>query len=126
VKLHSCPLQPITIKVQIIMGQSVFLSLSRCDPLFRSMSLCRSSFGWYLRHCFCVSSFEGIFFLQDLRRRSMPPTLLISFIVEVDLLLEFDLGTIGRGVMSHPVLKRQTECEPCTCQDQLFTYTAVT
>jgi hypothetical protein len=21
---------------------------------------------------------------------------------------------------------RQTECEPCTCQDQLFTYTAVT
>jgi hypothetical protein len=29
-------------------------------------------------------------------------------------------------LMSHPVLKRQTECEPCTCQDQLFTYTAVT
>jgi hypothetical protein len=28
---------------QIIMGQSVFLSLSRCDPSFRSMSLCRSS-----------------------------------------------------------------------------------
>jgi hypothetical protein len=28
--------------------------------------------------------------------------------------------------LSHPVLKRQTECEPCTCQDQLFTYTAVT
>jgi hypothetical protein len=30
------------------------------------------------------------------------------------------------SVLSHPVLKRQTECEPCTCQDQLFTYTAVT
>jgi hypothetical protein len=30
------------------------------------------------------------------------------------------------GSVSHPVLKRQTECEPCTCQDQLFTYTAVT
>jgi hypothetical protein len=25
-----------------------------------------------------------------------------------------------------PGFKRQTECEPCTCQDQLFTYTAVT
>jgi hypothetical protein len=31
-----------------------------------------------------------------------------------------------RNMLSHPVLKRQTECEPCTCQDQLFTYTAVT
>jgi hypothetical protein len=28
--------------------------------------------------------------------------------------------------VSHPVFRRQTECEPCTCQDQLFTYTAVT
>jgi seryl-tRNA synthetase len=25
-----------------------------------------------------------------------------------------------------PDFRRQTECEPCTCQDQLFTYTAVT
>jgi hypothetical protein len=25
-----------------------------------------------------------------------------------------------------PGFRRQTECEPCTCQDQLFTYTAVT
>jgi hypothetical protein len=25
-----------------------------------------------------------------------------------------------------PGSRRQTECEPCTCQDQLFTYTAVT
>jgi transposase InsO family protein len=25
-----------------------------------------------------------------------------------------------------PGFKRQTECEPCTCQDQLFAYTAVT
>jgi hypothetical protein len=24
-----------------------------------------------------------------------------------------------------PGFRRQTECEPCTCQDQLFTYTAV-
>ena len=30
------------------------------------------------------------------------------------------------GTLSHPVFRRQTECEPCTCQDQLFTYTAVT
>jgi hypothetical protein len=25
-----------------------------------------------------------------------------------------------------PGFRRQNECEPCTCQDQLFTYTAVT
>jgi hypothetical protein len=25
-----------------------------------------------------------------------------------------------------PGFRRQTECEPCTCQDQLFTYTTVT
>jgi hypothetical protein len=25
-----------------------------------------------------------------------------------------------------PGYRRQTECEPCTCQDQLFMYTAVT
>ena len=25
-----------------------------------------------------------------------------------------------------PGFRRQTECEPCTCQDQLFTYTSVT
>jgi hypothetical protein len=25
-----------------------------------------------------------------------------------------------------PGFRRQTECAPCTCQDQLFTYTAVT
>jgi hypothetical protein len=25
-----------------------------------------------------------------------------------------------------PGFRRQTECEPCTCQDQLFTYTAAT
>jgi hypothetical protein len=25
-----------------------------------------------------------------------------------------------------PGFRRQTECEPCTCQDQQFTYTSVT
>jgi hypothetical protein len=25
-----------------------------------------------------------------------------------------------------PGFRRQTECEPCTCQDQQFTYTVVT
>jgi hypothetical protein len=38
-------------------------------------------------------------------------------------------GRAGPGQstrVSHPVFRRQTECEPCTCQDQLFTYTAVT
>jgi hypothetical protein len=31
-----------------------------------------------------------------------------------------------RAVSVTPGFRRQTECEPCTCQDQLFTYTAVT
>ena len=47
-----------------------------------------------------------------------------------DLVEEF----IGYGVwpLAHgwvlvtPVFRRQTECEPCTCQDQQFTYTTVT
>jgi hypothetical protein len=34
------------------------------------------------------------------------------------------LQTAHEGVT--PGFRRQTECEPCTCQDQLFTYTAVT
>jgi hypothetical protein len=34
------------------------------------------------------------------------------------------LSTDDSGVT--PGFRRQTECEPCTCQDQLFTYTAVT
>jgi hypothetical protein len=33
----------------------------------------------------------------------------------------------GKSTVSvTPGFRRQTECEPCTCQDQLFTYTAVT
>jgi hypothetical protein len=36
------------------------------------------------------------------------------------------IAVVG-GVRSvTPGFRRQTECEPCTCQDQLFTYTAVT
>jgi hypothetical protein len=31
----------------------------------------------------------------------------------------------GSGSVT-PGFRRQTECEPCTCQDQQFTYTAVT
>ena len=30
------------------------------------------------------------------------------------------------SIIVTPGFRRQTECEPCTCQDQLFTYTAVT
>ena len=30
------------------------------------------------------------------------------------------------NIIVTPGFRRQTECEPCTCQDQLFTYTAVT
>jgi hypothetical protein len=74
VKLHLYPLQPITIITQIIMGRSVFSSLSRCIPSSQGMSLCRSS----LEGSFGVISvliFRRCFFLQDLRRRSRPPTL---------------------------------------------------
>jgi hypothetical protein len=33
---------------------------------------------------------------------------------------------LGMNISVTPGFRRQTECEPCTCQDQLFTYTAVT
>jgi hypothetical protein len=59
---------------QIIMGQLVFSSLSRCHPSSQGVSLCRSppdgSFGFA-----SVLIFRRCFFLQDLRRRSGPPTL---------------------------------------------------
>jgi transposase InsO family protein len=32
----------------------------------------------------------------------------------------------NRTLIVTPGFRRQTKCEPCTCQDQLFTYTAVT
>jgi hypothetical protein len=38
----------------------------------------------------------------------------------------FKCGKIGHFIAVTPGFRRQTECEPCTCQDQLFTYTAVT
>jgi hypothetical protein len=58
---------------QIIMGRSVFSSLSRCNPSSQGVSLCQSS----LDGSFGVASmliFRRYFFLQDLRRRSRPPT----------------------------------------------------
>jgi hypothetical protein len=55
------------------MGQLVFSSLSRCHPSLQGVSLCRSSldgsFGFS-----SVLNFRRCFFLQDLRRRSRPPT----------------------------------------------------
>jgi hypothetical protein len=36
------------------------------------------------------------------------------------------LGRVQGCLDVTPGFRRQTECEPCTCQDQLFTYTAVT
>jgi hypothetical protein len=55
------------------MGQSVFSSLSRCHPSSQGVSLCRSfpdgSFGFA-----SVLIFRRCFLLQDLRRRSIPPT----------------------------------------------------
>jgi hypothetical protein len=58
------------------MGRSVFSSLSRCNPSSQGVSLCRSS----LYGSFGVASvliFRRCFFLQDLRRRSRPPTITI-------------------------------------------------
>jgi hypothetical protein len=63
----------ITIMTQTLMDQLVISSLSRCNSSSWDMPLCRSfmddSFG---------TAFERIcrrcFFLQDLRRRSIPPT----------------------------------------------------
>jgi hypothetical protein len=78
-KLHLCPLQLITIMTQIIMGRSVFSSLSWCNPSSQGVSLCQSS----LEGSFGVTSvliFRRCFFLQDLRRRSRPPTNPICYI----------------------------------------------
>jgi hypothetical protein len=52
-------------------GLSIFKSVR---PFVSKHVVMPKLLGWYLRHCFCVSSFEGIFFLQGLRWRSMPPT----------------------------------------------------
>jgi hypothetical protein len=35
-------------------------------------------------------------------------------------------SSLWSSITVTPGFRRQTECEPCTCQDQLFTYTAVT
>jgi hypothetical protein len=37
-----------------------------------------------------------------------------------------DVNTDAKRQYVTPGFRRQTECEPCTCQDQQFTYTAVT
>jgi hypothetical protein len=64
---------------QVTMGRLVFSSLSRCNPSYQGMSLCRSSlkgsFGVYLRAMFAsMLIFRRCFFLKDIRRRSRPPT----------------------------------------------------
>jgi hypothetical protein len=41
-----------------------------------------------------------------------------------DIILRF--GIPNSIITVTPGFRRQTECEPCTCQDQQFTYTAVT
>jgi hypothetical protein len=37
-----------------------------------------------------------------------------------------ELGRLGRWAAVTPDFRRQTECEPCMCQDQQFMYTTVT
>jgi hypothetical protein len=59
---------------QIIMGRSVFSPLSWCYPSSQSVLLCRSSLDGSFDIAF-VLIFRRCFFLQDLRRRSRPPTL---------------------------------------------------
>jgi hypothetical protein len=58
---------------QIIMGRSVFSSLSRCNPSSQGVSLCQSSLEGSFSVIFMLI-FRRCFFLQDLRRRSRPPT----------------------------------------------------
>jgi hypothetical protein len=65
--------------IKIIMDLSVFSSLSWCNPSSQGMSLCRSSldhsFGMYLRAMFAyMPTFRRCFCLEDLWRRSRPPT----------------------------------------------------
>jgi hypothetical protein len=80
-----------SIMTQIIMGQLVFSSLSRCNPSSQGVSLCRSS----LDRSFGVASvlvFRRYFFLQDLRRRSRPPTMQLY-----NLFSKQCLGTLLKG-----------------------------
>jgi hypothetical protein len=75
---------------QTFMGQSVFSSLSRCNPSSQGMSLCQSS----LEGSFGVISvliFLRCFFLQDLRLRSRPPTVCT--------------GTFGLGIKLYTIWK---------------------
>jgi hypothetical protein len=58
---------------QIIMGRSVFSSLSQCNPSSQGVSLCRSSLEVSFGVIF-VLIFRRCFFLQDLRWWSRPPT----------------------------------------------------
>jgi hypothetical protein len=39
---------------------------------------------------------------------------------------QIDCRKVSNMTVVTPGFRRQTECEPCTCQDQQFTYTAVT
>jgi hypothetical protein len=39
--------------------------------------------------------------------------------------IHVNIDTIDMDAVT-PGFRRQTECEPCTCQDQQFTYTTVT
>jgi hypothetical protein len=69
---------------QIIMDWLVFSSLSRCSPSSQGMPLCRSSldcsFGVYLRTVFVyMLIFRSCLCLEDLRRRSRPPTSSLTF-----------------------------------------------
>jgi hypothetical protein len=70
-KLHSCPLQLVTIMTQIIMGRSGFSSLSRCIPSSQGVSLCRSS----MDVSFGVSSYRTFGDEADPQQPTSAPTI---------------------------------------------------
>jgi hypothetical protein len=49
----------------------------------------------------------------------------MSMMGELKYFLGFQIKQLQEGTVT-PGFRRQTECEPCTCQDQQFTYTTVT
>jgi hypothetical protein len=63
---------------------------------------------------------------EDLQLKDYPhnDAMIISCVIK-GFLVHNVLVDIGSAAVT-PGFRRQTECEPCTCQDQLFTYTAVT
>jgi hypothetical protein len=110
-------LQDIAIVLTALQAHRFHLKRSKCS--FRAPSVA------YLGH---ITSVEGVAMdsakIAAVRAWSTPHSAydLRGFLSLASYYIK-DLSVIAAVT---PGFRRQTECEPCTCQDQLFTYIAVT